>query len=206
MKKLLLISFLIAPIFAFGQKQVILKNGQVINHPVNSFIGKRLIFANKIPAIDRDFIEISEVAQLNGEIPEYRKNAILKKNPWIVFNQESVEQIAVESVKPLTMNKEITNLQYSKRKMPGDMLKQAGTLYIVGVSASIVGSGLSLADALDNKNDNNTLAIAGGIIGFAGFVCTIVGHVKLIEAGNALNHANLTFGMNSSGVGFAVNF
>jgi hypothetical protein len=94
MKDLIFILLILFPLFSESQDQVILKSGKIINVKVDSFLGENLILSKHIESLGTDKINVSEVTQLNGETPEYRKKAILKKNSAVIFN----EKLAVSEI------------------------------------------------------------------------------------------------------------
>jgi len=205
MKRLLFISFLIVPMLTFAQIQVIMKNGQVINAPVKEFIGKRLIFSSTIPAIDRNYVEISEVAQINGKMPDFRKNAIMKKNPWIVFNQEPADQVATGPAKPAVPDPGLPNMRYRLSMTPGGLIKKSASLRLTGYGISIVTSSLFLSGSLENVDPDAQKVIAWASSAVSlGFI--IAGEVTLAKAGNKMNKDAIKLGLADNGIGVSVKF
>lgn len=87
----------------------------------------------------------------------------------------------------------------------GDYLTQAGNNYLLGVGLGIAGGA---AGYLGTTNTNyEFLVFVGAGMALSGFVCTIIGHTKLIKAGKMMNqNKRLSFHPASSGVGLALNF
>lgn len=96
---------------------------------------------------------------------------------------------------------------YQKHYLPaGEYLQQAGNCYLGGVGLTIIGSGFSVYESTKTYPDNNKV-ISGGIIAAVGLVCTVVGHLKLIKAGVALDEERkISLQPSSSGIGLALKF
>jgi hypothetical protein len=205
MKRLLFISFLIVPLLTFAQKQVILKNGQVINATVKEFIGKRLIFSSTIPSIDRNYVEISEVAQINGVMPDFRKNAIMKKNPWIVFNPEPTDQVATEPANSTVPDPGIPNMRYVLKKTPGGLIKKSASLRLTGYGIGVIASSLYMTNAFKKVDlDIRKGFLWGSCAVSLGFI--IAGEVTLIKAGNKMIDNDIKLGLADNGIGVSVKF
>lgn len=189
MKKILFISIAIfLSIEVIGQSQTILRDSTVINIAVKSFFGRTLGFYAFVPELNSSTIDIGEVIGLNGEIPEYRKAAILKKNPAIVFNNERqvIPKVYQRQVNPLSD--------------PGKHLINAGTLYLTGTCLALGGTMITVF----SKDDD--LVKVGGIVSLGGFICTIVGHTKLIKAGSSIANKPIAIGLAENGVGVSIKF
>jgi uncharacterized protein (TIGR03067 family) len=87
MKNLVLLLFILFPLFSVSQNQIVLKSGKIYNGTVNSFLGESLIFDHEIGSAGSNEISISAVSHILGKIPAYRMKAILKKNPTIIFSK-----------------------------------------------------------------------------------------------------------------------
>ena len=151
MKKFLIIS--IAILFSIkvnGQSQTVLRDSTVINIAVKSFFGRTLAFYAFVPELNSDKIDIGEVIGLNGDIPEYRKSAILKKNPTIVFNDE-------KRVIP-----KVYQRQTNPFSDPGKNLISAGTLYLTGTCLALAGT----MTTVFSKDED--LVKVGGVITLGG--------------------------------------
>lgn len=189
MKKLFIFS--IALLFCldlFGQSQVVLRDSTVINIAVKSFFGRTLAFYAFVPELNSSQIDIGEVIGLNGEIPEYRKVAIIKKNPAIVFNNErqAITKLYQRQVNPLSD--------------PGKYLISAGTLYLTGTCLALGGTMVTVF-----SKDEDLIKV-GGLISLGGFICTIVGHTKLVKAGSSMVNKPIALGFSDEGLGIAIRF
>jgi hypothetical protein len=204
MKKLFFFLLFLIPSLLFAQKQVILRNGLIINEEIKSFFGDELFFFKKVEATGTDKVKIADVYQINGKIPEYRRRAIIKKNPAVMFNQNlQDEKIQLNIDNKISQPPLITG---TNLKMPGDFLKSAGSLYLAGEILAVIGTGITFAAISDFENVNSEMLVAGSLATLAGGVCVIVGHVQLLKAGKALNNASLSLGATSSGVGLTFKF
>jgi hypothetical protein len=84
MKRIIvIIAFLFLVLFSFSQNKVITRNGIIIKGNIESFTNKTLNFSENIDSLNSRSLNIDEVKEIYGPMPEIRKNAILKKNPKI---------------------------------------------------------------------------------------------------------------------------
>lgn len=198
MKKLLFIFVaLFLSLNVLSQSQVVLRDSTVINIAVKSFLGRTLVFYTVVPELNASSIDIGEVIGLNGETPNYRKTAIIKKNPNIVFNPELIK------TDPNTY--QVKNIKSYKRQTyslsdPGKSLISAGTLYLTGTALTLGGTMVMVL----SKDDD--LMKVGVLISLGGFICDIIGHTKLVKAGSSMVNKPIALGLSDEGLGIAIKF
>lgn len=86
MKKIIVIIIILSSVFAAqSQNSVLTTKGDLLEGKIESFLGELLIFTKKIDIINSRSIDIDQVLEIHGPIPESRMKSILKKNPNIKF-------------------------------------------------------------------------------------------------------------------------
>ncbi len=198
MKNLLLIFILSLPVFSFAQNKIVLKDSTEFMAVVDGLYQKTLVFEDDIKALGgEDRIGIELVYSIIGKTPNYRKKAILKKNPDVIF-------VDAEYTK-----QDVKKYAYGTQNIPsdgltaGDHLFRAGNRYLTGLGVSIVGAAMT---GYGISEEDDSISIAGGVTALAGFIIGVTGHIELQKAGKKMNSDAITLSGASQGIGLAINF
>jgi len=161
--------------------KITLKDGRIIDCLIEKVTDKSITYSNATEGrgntVSREYI--SEIITSNGE--PLRKTNI----------DDPIYQ---------------TNLnKYSTSDTAGEYLASAGKNYISGVGLAF-GAGIVGYIGATNE-DLEALMIVSAGMAITGFVCTIIGHTKLIKAGKKLDeNKKISFHPSSSGIGLAMKF
>ena len=207
MKKLLLLLLIILPLLTFSQNKITLKSGESFVAKVEGVFGPRLVFKENVPAIDGYRLELSEVVSVAGEMPGFRKKAILKKNPNVKFIEGEFSE---EDMREVVKQKPSDDIYFNQNKQSaasiktaGYHLELAGKRYLTGVGLVFAGGALY---TLGVSEDQDELSVIGGILALTGGIVSLTGHVELIKAGRKLNSDAVTLSGSSTGLGLAISF
>jgi len=163
------------------QAKITLKDGRIIDCTIEKVSDKTITYSNPTEGrgnvISKEFI--SEIITSNGE--PLRKTNI--DDPIYMTNSD----------------------KSSTFETAGDYISSAGGYYLSGVGLSIGGGVVGYIGA--SNEDLEALMIVGAGMAITGFVCTIIGHTKLIKAGKKLNERrSLSLQPSKSGIGLALAF
>lgn len=194
MKKILLVFFITTIAFiAVAQKQVITMSGDTILHEVEGLYGRTLNFKGT-----RIKVDVSEVKEVFGETPFLRLNQMLKRNNDIIVHDRSLfSDINHEK------NREIFNKPKLDLHPSGTHLKNAGACYLTATGLSIAGL---IVLKVNVKEDSKALNNTAIVLGVAAGVSSIIGHIKLVQAGKSFTRESITLSPAKSGLGLAINF
>ncbi len=231
MKKLILLLFVNAiTIVSLAQSQVITIHGDTINDAVAGLYWKKLEFKNSKLKLD-----IMDVKEISGDIPKSRLNMIMKLNKNIIVNEAPQQNNYIEGMygknplKPDAIYGNIPVKEYLLLHPTGTYLRSAGTYYLTAVGLSISGVIVSnIHDKIEQKfwdDPKNWVITETGVVlskskrkelnqyknvvmalSIASGISSIIGHVKLVQAGKSFTKESITLGPAQSGLGLAINF
>lgn len=197
MKKLILIIVLL-PLFAFSQYndegnenyvQITMLDGQVIECFIQSENEGTITYYSWV---DKAVKTISR-----DSISDFRSK--------IDIPYKEQKRISKEISRDLQAHKYQNRVTTSTSNTTGNYLVQAGENYLWGVGLGIAGS--VIISVGSTNTDKKELVYGGAALALSGFVCTIIGHTKLIKAGKALNkNKSLSLHPSTSGLGLALKF
>ena len=197
MKKMILI-LLMLPLFVFSQNriednenytQLTLKDGRIIECIVQSE--------------KKD--SITYYSWIDGGVKTISKDLITDIKGKRDIPDKERKKISKEMQRDRNSNMRYYSKTIETSERAGDYLEQAGNNYLAGVGLGIAGGGLAYLGT--TNPDDEFLVYVGAGLALSGFVCTLIGHTKLIKAGKALNqNKNLSFHPSTSGLGLALKF
>lgn len=188
----MLVLLLALPVFSFAQNKITLTDGTSFVAEVDAFLGHVLIFVDDVSVINDDRIDIEKVSAIAGEMPKSRMRSILRKNPAVKLESETIEQAEVQSSVLIKQN--IT---------AGDYIYAAGSRYLTGVGVTFAGAGISVIGVATNED---AVSYIGGATILVGAIIGLTGHVQLKKAGKKMNSDAITMSASKSGLGLAINF
>lgn len=161
--------------------KITLKDGRIIDCLIEKVTDKSITYSNSTEGsgntISREFI--SEIITSNGE--PLRKTNI--EDPIYITSTD----------------------KSSNSDTAGEYILSAGRNYLSGVGLGF-GGGVVMYIGGTNE-DLEALMIVGAGMAITGFVCTIIGHTKLIKAGKVMNQKrDISFKPSKSGLGLALVF
>lgn len=209
MKKLLLILVVIIPIFSFSQNKITLKSGEFFIANVKGLFGETLIFYSKIPGMNTNRIDISNVTSIAGKVPKSRMKAIKKQNPEVQFLSGEFSKQDVKNQSPITVDNSYQPYEQKntspKQYSAGDYIQKSARLRLTGYAISAGVGLLSTTDAFRDLESDTQMAIVGVSAG-AIIVCFVAGEFTLIKAGKKMNSDAVTAKAAKNGIGIAINF
>lgn len=209
MKKLLLIFILIIPFISFSQNKITLKSGESFVASVKGLYGKTLIFYQKIPGMETNRIDISNVTSIAGEVPKSRIKAINKQNPQVQFLPGEFSKKDIKNQTPIVFDQSYQphdqKNTFVSKYSAGDYLQKSGRLRLTAYAFSAGVGLLATSDSFrDMDTDAQTLVL--GVSGIAIIGCYLGAEITLIKAGKKLNQDAITATAAKNGVGIAINF
>ena len=200
MKQIIFTTFLIIFCVSLFAQTIITKSGLHIKAYYGYTMSDRL----KYPSVlknNRDYILYSEIDTITGDINPSLQDDIMKFNNSVVF----INDLSQSIIKPVEPVYTISSDRFHNSNTSGDYLISAGENYLYGVGLGI-GGGVITYIGVSNTNLEELVFIGAGMV-LTGFVCTIVGHTKLINAGKMMNKNKvLSLQPSKSGVGLALVF
>jgi hypothetical protein len=195
MKKLLLTLVLFIPIFTNAQPaKITLLDGTEFVANVDIFKKNILYFTHKVDEIKSDFLDVKKVISITGKSPSFRIKAIHKVSPNVIFLNEKIDN----------SYRSFDQEQHANYQMKsGDLIQKAGKCYLTGFGFTLAGGGIA---TLGSRNQNNGIITVGCITAITGVIISLTGHLKLIEAGKAMNREALTLSASENRIGLAINF
>lgn len=151
---------------------------------VKAYYGYTMSDRLKYPSIlnnNRDYILYSEIDTITGDINPSLKEYILKLNNSVVFIND-LSHSKIKTVEPVYT---ISSDRFHNSNTAGDYFSSAGKNYLYGVGLGIGGAVIIYIGG--SNTDLEGLVFIGAGLALTGFVCTIVGHTKLIKAGKMMN-------------------